>query len=86
MLSHPHEASLSLVNELVVWGAPLFPGLQEHVIKLDELLRYNRLQSHKPARSSQVQSPKCVSECTILTKLGWLDSHEIEPIGADIPK
>ena len=31
-------------------------------------------------------STKCLSECTVLTKLGWLDSHEIEPIGADIPK
>ena len=86
MLSCPHEASLSLVIELVIWGGPLFPGLQELVIKPDELQRYNRLQSHKPARSSQVQSPKCLSECTVLTKLGWLDSHKIEPIGAEIPK
>ena len=86
MLSRPHEASLSPVIELMVWGPPLFLGLQEPVIKLDELQRYNLLQSHRPARSSQLQSPKCLSECTVLTKLGWLDSHEIEPIGADIPK
>ena len=39
----PHEASLSPVIELVVWvggGGALFPGLQEPVIKPDELQRY----------------------------------------------
>ena len=29
------------VIELMVWGPPLFAGLQEPVIKLDELQRYN---------------------------------------------
>ena len=73
MLSRPQEASLSPVMELMVWGPPLFPGLQELVIKPDALQRYNRLRSHKPARSSKLQSPKCLSECTVLAKLGWLD-------------
>ena len=39
MLSRPHEASLSPMIELVVGGG-LFPGLQEPVIKPDELQRY----------------------------------------------